>query len=95
MTQATEEEGNQTSVKILIALIGSGVMVMVIGCIFWMGSTYTRIQGIETHLASIDIVVSKMGDLQILEERSIGHEKRIEKLEDSVFKLETDKKFGN
>lgn len=73
--------GNGIGLKILIALIGSGVVGLIGGAIFWLGATYSRIQGIETHLASIDIVVSKMGDVQTLEERVADMQRRLERLE--------------
>lgn len=77
--------GSSTSMKVLIALIGSGILALLIGVIFWMGSTYNRIQGIELHLSSIDTVVSKMGDIQLLDQRVADHERRLGNLEGEIY----------
>ena len=75
--------------------IGSGMAIFLISGVFWAGATYNRIQGIEAHLLNIDSAVSKIGDLQTIQERTNETQRRLEKLEDSVYKIETDKKFGN
>ena len=88
-------ENNVGGVVGMRIAIGSGMAVFLMGAIFWMGATYNRIQAIETHLLSIDAAVSKIGDLQTVEEKTNETQRRLDKLEDSVFKMETDKKFGN
>ncbi len=85
MTDSNGNGGSQTSIKVLVALIGSGILALLIGAIFWMGSTYTRIQGIELHLSSIDTVVSKMGDIQVIEQRIADHERRLGNLEGEIY----------
>jgi hypothetical protein len=75
--------------------LGSGMVIFLVGMVFWAGATYNRIQGIESHLLSIDAAVSKIGDIQAIQERTNETQRRLDKLEESVYRIETDKKFGN
>lgn len=64
--------------------IASGGAVFVIASIFWAGATYNRVQGIETQLGVIQAQISKLGDFQALQERSVEQQRRLDKLEDQV-----------
>jgi len=67
--------------------IGSGMAVFLMGAIFWAGATYNRIQGIESHLLSIDAAISKIGNIQTIDERTSETQRRLDKLEDQVRQL--------
>lgn len=86
------DEASPNSLKIAL---GSGAAIFVISAVFWAGATYNRIQGIESHLLNIDSAVSKIGDIQTIQERTNETQRRLEKLEGAIFRIDTDKKFGN
>jgi len=67
--------------------IGSGVAVFLMGAVFWAGATYNRVQGIELQLNQIQAQISKLGDFQAIEERTIEQGRRIDSLEQQVRQL--------
>jgi len=78
-----EAEQQQGGGGVKVAL-GSGVAVFLIGAIFWAGATYNRVQGIEIQLNQIQAQISKLGDFQAVEERSLEQGRRLDKLEDQM-----------
>jgi len=78
-----ESEQQQGGGGVKVAL-GSGVAVFLIGAIFWAGATYNRVQGIEIQLNQIQAQISKLGDFQAVEERSLEQGRRLDKLEDQM-----------
>lgn len=90
MTPTTS--GSSSGMKVML---GSGASLFLISAVFWAGATYNRVQGIEAHLLNIDAAVSKIGDIQAIAERTNETQRRLDRIEQSLFKIETDKKFGN
>ena len=78
---ATDEQQQGGGVKVAI---GAGTAVFLIGAIFWAGATYNRVQGIEVQLNAIQAQISKLGDFQAMEERSLEQGRRLDKLEDQM-----------
>jgi hypothetical protein len=53
----------------------------ILGVIFWAGAAYNRIDGIEKSLGSINAKLERLADINLIQERSLRNEKRIERLE--------------
>ena len=81
---ATQQQPQGGGVKIAL---GSGAAVFLIGAIFWAGATYNRVEGIEVQLNQIQAQISKLGDFQAIQERSLEQGRRLDKLEDQVRQL--------
>lgn len=75
------EAGPGNGVKVAI---GSGAAVFLISAIFWAGATYNRVQGIETQLGQIQFQLSKFGNFQSLEERTLEHQRRLDSIENQL-----------
>ena len=81
-------EEKNTWLKILVGAL----VVMVFGSIFWAGAAYQRFSSMETHLSSIDSQMMKLGDVQSdmrsFREMRVEDQRRIEQLEQRLFKEE-------
>lgn len=78
-----DEEQQKGGSGVKVAL-GSGGAVFLIAAIFWAGATYNRVQGIENQLGQIQSQLTKFGDLQGLQERSLEHQRRLDRIEDQL-----------
>lgn len=67
--------------RFLIGSVGSAFM---IGAIFWAGATYNRVDAIEGRLANIEMSIAKVGNIQLIDERTVETQKRLDKLEDQM-----------
>ena len=67
--------------KFLMGSIGSAFM---IGAIFWAGATYNRVDAIEGRLASIEASISKIGNVQLIDERTVQTQTRLDNLEEQM-----------
>ena len=70
-----------SGMKFLMGSIGSAFM---IGAIFWAGATYNRVDAIEGRLANIEMSIAKVGNIQLIDERTVETQKRLDKLEDQM-----------
>ena len=69
------------------AVLSGAVSIFLLGAVFWAGATYNRVQAIETHLISIDTAISKIGNIQAIDERTQNIERRLDRMEDTQNKM--------
>ena len=82
-------EEKNTWLKILVGAL----IVAILGAIFWAGAAYQRFSSMEVHLSSIDLQMSKIGDVESdmrsFREMRMEDQRRIDNLEKRLFQQET------
>lgn len=71
--------GNKATVRVII---GSGLVAFLVGAIFWAGATYDQVVQIQSRLQKIETQLTRIGDINSIEQRGTDNERRIERLEE-------------
>lgn len=92
MQQALRHEHERVLMNVKLA-VGGGLIVFLIGAIFWAGATYNRMGNIETAVGEIKVSLQALNQVPILEMRVKTLEEQLQQMkldqrEDEIKKYE-------